>query len=161
MKIRQLGSFGRVCSATRACRRAGHGLPWKFASLLGALLAASLFSGAAVAQPATPQLAPIQNDAAPNKIPGQYIVVFKPGIARSAVASAQERIKSLGGTVIHTYSSSLNGFSVKLPVEADRSQRALESLRALPGVAYIEADQMGSIQTIQPPNPAGNPPTGV
>jgi subtilisin family serine protease len=161
MKIRQLGSLGRVRSATRACRRAGHGLPWKFASLLGALLAASLFSGAAVAQPATPQLAPIQNDAAPNKIPGQYIVVFKPGIARSAVAAAQERVKSLGGTVIHTYSSSLNGFSVKLPVEADRSQRALESLRALPDVAYIEADQLGSIQTIQPPNPAGNPPTGL
>jgi hypothetical protein len=113
------------------------------------------------AQPApaqsTPQpgLAPITNEGAPNTIPGQYIVVFKPGTARNVVAAAQERVKSLGGKVLFTYTSSLIGFSVKVPPQA------VQALRALPDVAYIEADQKFSFDTIQPPNPPTNPPTGL
>jgi len=91
--------------------------PW---SLVCALLALQMLSGAAMAQ----QLAPVQNEDLTNKIPGQYIVVFKPGTARSVVTSAQERIKALGGTVMHTYTSALVGFSVKLPADGDRAKRA-------------------------------------
>ena len=102
-----------------------------------------------------PKLAPIINEAAPNTIPGQYIVVFKPGTDRKAVLAAQDMVKRLDGTVGFTYTSALIGFSAKL------SPKAVEALRAVPGVAYIEADQKGSINTVQPPNPSGNPPTGL
>jgi len=103
------------------------------------------------------KLAPVINEDAKNRIPDQYIVVFKPGTNREVVMSAQRKVKELGGKVEHMYTSALIGFSVKLP------QGALQALRAIPGVAYIEADQMGSINTIwnQPPNPSTNPPTGL
>src|ERR1700686_483786 len=118
-----------------------------------------MFSNAAMALTLPPQLAPVHNEEEPNKIPGEYIVVFKPGSARNAVARTQERIAALGGTVLQSYSTSVIGFSVKLPAEADRSQRAMEALRALPGVSYIEADQKVSFQTVQPPTPPGAPPS--
>jgi subtilisin family serine protease len=132
-----------------------------------AVLAAQVLPGIAGAQPApprsgTPQLAPVQNENSASRIPGQYLVVFKPGTARNVVAAAQERVKGLGGTVMHSYSSSaVTGFSVKLPTEGDRSQRAMETLRAIPGVAYIEADQKYTFDTMQPPNPPVAPPTGL
>jgi subtilisin family serine protease len=136
---------------------------WKLTPIAcAAVLAVQLLAGTAIAQPAPePTLAPMVNEGAPNTIPGQYIVVFKPGTAREAVLAAENTVKKLGGTVGFTYTSALIGFSVKLPAEADRSKRAMEALRALPGVAYIEADQKVSIQTMQPPNPPGNPPTGL
>lgn len=111
-----------------------------------------------MAQP-RPPLAPVQNEGAPNTIPGQYIVVFKPDTARNVVTAAQERVRSLGGTILHTYTSALVGFSVKLPTEGPQAQRAIEALRALPGVSYIAADQKVSINTIwtQPPSPGGAP----
>jgi len=129
----------------------------------GTALAVLLLAGTAMAQPAQPTLAPVHNEGLSNKIPGQYIVVFNPGTSRQAVAAAQERVKSLGGSIGHTYTSALIGFSVKMPAEAERAQRTLQALRALPGVAYIEADQVGTLNTIwnQPPDPATAPPTGL
>jgi subtilisin family serine protease len=121
-----------------------------------AILAVQALAGTAIAQsPAEPALAPILNEGMPNTIPGQYIVVFKQGVAREAVLSAQEKIKGLGGEVRFTYTSALSGFSVKVPPEA------VQALRALPGVAYIEANQMGSGHTTQPPNPPTAPPSGL
>jgi len=122
-------------------------------------LAVQMLAAPASAQ--QPRLAPITNADAPNRIPGQYIVVFKPGTARNVVAAAQERVKGLGGTVMHTYTSALVGFSVKMPAEAARAESAMQALRALPEVDYIEVDQVGNLNTIQPPNPAGAPPTGI
>jgi hypothetical protein len=110
-----------------------------------------VLAGTALAQPAPePTLAPVLNEGAPDTIPGQYIVVFKPGTARDAVLAAQSTVKRLGGTVGFTYASALIGFSAKLP------ESALPRLRAIAGVAYIEADQKGSINTIEL-----NPPTGL
>jgi subtilisin family serine protease len=130
---------------------------WKLAALAcSAVLAVQAFAGTAIAQPAPFALAPVQNEGAPNQIPGQYIVVFRPGTARNVMAAAQDMVKALGGTVGHTYTSALIGFSVKLPAEAAQAQRAMEALRALPGVAYIEADQKVSGDTAQL-----NPPTGL
>jgi hypothetical protein len=109
-----------------------------------------------MAQPAPEQkLAPVLNENAKNRIPDQYIVVFKPGTSPETVATAKATAKKFNGRIKHTYTSALIGFSAKLPPEA------VQALRAMPGVAYIEADQMGSIQTIQPPTPPGNPPTGI
>jgi Subtilase family/Bacterial Ig-like domain (group 3)/Peptidase inhibitor I9 len=139
------------------------GTKYFFACLV--LLAAVLAeTRAGLALPAPPELASVLNEGAPKAIPGQYIVVFKPdtariasgaGSARLALLSAEEIVRKFDGTIGFTYTSALIGFSAKLP------PRALEAIRALPGVAYIEADQMGSINTIQPPNPPGNPPTGL
>jgi subtilisin family serine protease len=117
-----------------------------------------------LAAPAQPQLAPVINERSPKVIPGEYIVVFKPdtariasksGAARQQLLAAQETVKRLGGTVKFTYTSAVIGFSAKLPPQA------LEAVRALPGVAYIEADQIVSLNTIQPPNPPGFPPLGL
>lgn len=120
------------------------------------VLAVQVLAGTAIAQPVSqPTLAPVHNEGAPNTIPGQYIVVFKPGTTREAVLAAQNTVKRLGGTVGFTYTSALIGFSVKLP------EGAVQALRELPGVAYIEADQKYSFDTIQPPNPPTNPPTGL
>jgi subtilisin family serine protease len=120
---------------------------WCRLSLLACVvvLAAQVSPGIAVAQ-----LAPVQNENSPTRIPSQYIVVFKPGTPRNVVTAAQERVRGLGGTVEHTYASALIGFSVKLP------DGAVQALRAVPGIDYIEADQKVTIQTVQ-----NNPPTGL
>ena len=131
-------------------------------SFLSVVLSVQLLAGTAMAQPTheptnQPTLAPVLNEDAPKRIPNQYIVVFKPGTNREVVLSAQEKVKGLGGTVGHTYTSALIGFSVKVP------EGALQTLRALPGIAYIEADQKVSLDTIwnQPPDPIGTLPTGL
>lgn len=131
--------------------------PWKFSTIAcSAILAFMTVAGIAMAQQAPEQrLAPVLNENAKNRIPDQYIVVFKPGTSLENVAAAKVAAKKFNGRVIHTYTSALIGFSAKLPPEA------LRALRAMPGVAYIEADQKVSIQTIQPPNPPGNPSTGI
>jgi len=120
------------------------------------ILAFMAVVGTTMAQPAPEQkLAPVLNENAKNRIPGQYIVLFKPGTSPETVAAAKATAKKLNGSIKHTYTSALIGFSAKLPTEA------LQALRAMPDVAYIEADQKVSIQTIQPPTPPGNPPTGI
>jgi hypothetical protein len=114
------------------------------------MLAVQVFAGTASAQPtAEPALAPILNEGAQNTIPSQYIVVFKPGTARSVVQAAQSTVKELGGKVGFTYTSALIGFSVRLPASAVRA------LRANARVAYLEADQQGSLDTIQLSPPSG------
>ncbi|HEY0405671.1 MAG TPA: S8 family serine peptidase [Pyrinomonadaceae bacterium] len=110
------------------------------------------FAGRMVAQvaPSRQESPPVINQDAPNTIPDQYIVVFKPGTTRDVVLAAENVVKRLGGAVGFRYTSSLIGFSVKLPASA------AQTLRALRGVAWVEADQKVSIDTIQV-----NPPKGL
>lgn len=105
-----------------------------------------------------PQLPKVINEHATKTIPGQYIVVFKPetarvaskaGSARQALLAAERTIEKLDGTILFTYTSALVGFNAKLP------PRALEAVRAMPEVAWIEADQTISLQTIQTGAPSG------
>lgn len=126
-----------------------------------AMLAVQMLAVTALAQtvPNIPgsNLAPVLNEELPNRIRDQYIVVFKPGSSRQDVLAAQERVAEIGGKVGHTYTSALVGFSATLPPDA------LQILSAFPGVAYIEADQKVSGDTIwtQPPTPMASPPTGL
>jgi hypothetical protein len=90
------------------------------------------------------------NAGARDAIPGQYIVVFKPGAAAEAVLNAERVVAKFGGRIGFRYKSALVGFSAKLP------PAALEALRAAPGVAWIEPDQKVSLNVIQP-----NPVTGL
>jgi hypothetical protein len=115
---------------------------------LGLLALLALAETVAVAAPPAP--VQVLNESAPGAIPGQYIVVFKEAVAFSDVQAAERTVRSLGGTIVFRYTSALVGFSVKLPATA------LEALRALPGVAWIEADQRVSLDTIQ-----FNPPKGL
>lgn len=135
-----------------------------FSACLVLLLTVFAETKVVLALPASPQLPSVTNESAPQAIRGQYIVVFKPdtariaskaGSARQALVAAQEMVRKFDGTIGFTYTSALIGFSAKLP------PRALEAVRALPGVAYIEADQTVKLDTIQPPTPPGAPPTGI
>src|SRR5215472_13312358 len=101
------------------------------------------------------ELAPLRNQGVRGAIPNRYIVVMKPGVSREARGDIQQRITGIGGKVLHVYTSALNGFSVEI------SPEGLEALRALPDVDYIEVDQLGSGDTLQPPNPPGTPPSGI
>jgi subtilisin family serine protease len=101
------------------------------------------------------ELAPLQNQGVRGAIPNRYIVVMKPGVSREAIGDIRQRITGIGGKVLHVYTSALNGFSVEI------SPEGLQALRALPGVDYIEVDQLGSGETLQPPSPAGAPPSGI
>jgi subtilisin family serine protease len=77
------------------------------------------------------------------------MVIFEPGTTRAAVRSAQNTVRQLGGKVEFTYTTALIGFSARIPPDA------LQSVRAIPRIAYIEADQMGTIDTVQNSPPAG------
>ena len=101
------------------------------------------------------ELAPLRNQGVRGAIPNRYIVVMKSGVSREAMGDVRQRIAGIGGKVVHVYTSALNGFSVEI------SPEGLQALRGLPDVDYIEVDQLGSGDTLQPPNPAGAPPSGI
>lgn len=126
---------------------------WILRGLLTGMVTVVGFAGTAEAQPV--ELPPVINADLPNRVPDQYIVVFKPGTSREVVTLAQSRAQSLGGKVGYTYQSVLAGFSATL------SESLLQKVRELPGVAYIEVDQVGTLNVVQPPNPAVAPPAGL
>lgn len=130
------------CTATPAPRRGKRVAAWIASGLIAALLPL----GASMAQ--TP-LAPLINENAPKRIAGQYIVVFKQGAAKTTVASSQERVRALGGKVTYTYTAALQGFSASLP------DKAVRALRESPEVAYIEVDQVGTLNVVQTSPPHG------
>jgi len=108
-------------------------------------------AGAVLAQASAPSaLAPVLGEKSPDAIPGQYLVVFKPGTPRTVVLAAQEQVRGLDGKVGFTYASALVGFSARLP------PKALEAIRATPGVEYVEVDQRVVLDTVQ-----NNPPDGL
>lgn len=98
---------------------------------------------------APPRLAPLLNEQSPYRIPGQYIVVFKQGVTGDKASLAMNRAFGLGGKVRHQYRTALHGFSASLPAQA------LEAIRRMPEVAYIEVDQVARLETVQVGPPAG------
>jgi subtilisin family serine protease len=95
-------------------------------------------------------LAKVANYRAPDAIPDQYIVVFKPGTDSKTVKSTKATATGLGGRIGFTYTTALVGFSAMLPTAA------LNAMLADPSVEYVEADQRISATTIQ-----SNAPTGL
>lgn len=130
---------------------------WGFAAL--ALIGGLLLSQAGVAQPREARLI---NAEAKDAIPGRYIVVMQERGQISAVVKGQPRdreaaarsrelqarVTQLGGKVSFSYSAALTGFAAELPPEA------LRAVLETPGVAWVEADLKGRLNTIQlnPPN---------
>jgi aqualysin 1 len=69
------------------------------------------------------------------RIPDQYIVVFKPHV-RGANVLSNALVRAHGGTRLHVYQHALSGFAAKLPPQA------VEALRRNPNVLFIEEDVM-------------------
>ncbi len=130
------------------------------AGLLSAVLAVQMLAGTAMAggsyePPKRPTLAPLLHEKSPERIPGQYIVIFKPGTTRDVVLAAQNNVKKLGGIIRTTYTLEPIGFSAEL------LQSALQALRKLPDVAYIEVNQAGSLNITQNLDAPPNRPIGL
>jgi len=68
-------------------------------------------------------------------VPGDYIVVMRPGAPEDAPGAAKAAARSAGGRVRFSYDAALPGFAATLPA------RALEAVARNPHVQYIEADQ--------------------
>lgn len=82
----------------------------------------------------------------PNAIAGRYIVVFKDSASSRAVENAKAAALSAAGAKLHyTYEAALKGFAADLP------EAALNGLRRNPNVAYIEVDQVVTIDATQSP----------
>ncbi|HEX8621470.1 MAG TPA: S8 family serine peptidase [Allosphingosinicella sp.] len=133
-------------------------------ALLAATSAVAGCAGGAGSGISPGAMAPLRLQGAPDAVPGQYIVVFgtreaDPAAAvgpqgRQAAAQSQAAeavVRRLGGAVTFRYRSALVGFSARMSTEA------LAAVRAMPGVAWIEADQRVKLDTIQtvPPPPEG------
>ena len=104
-----------------------------------AVFAVQMFAGAAIARS---NFAHARSDGQRRRAkynPGQYIVVFKEGTSPEVILAAQNAVKELGGTIKHTYSIALIGFSV-----ADLPENALRSLRAIAGVALYRGRPTGA-----------------
>jgi len=105
-----------------------------------ALLLASIQPAAAAGH-----AAPVYGRESAAAIADRYIVVFRSGTTRAAAAAAINSARAQGGRLHFQYAAALNGFAATLPA------RALEAVSRNPNVAYIEADQVMSIDATQSP----------
>lgn len=92
-----------------------------------------------------PHAAPIYGADSPEAIPGEYIVVFKPGIAGNSMAQAVEQARGHGASIHFVYTDALVGFAASLP------EQALNGLIHNPNVEYLEVDQTITIDASQSP----------
>ena len=114
---------------------------WAWFLMLVLVLA---LSQPALAAGSRPQPAPLLAAEQAAAIHESYIVVFDDSVSQEAIETAIARLgREPGFAVQFRYEAALKGFSARLPV------RALEVARNLPGVAYIEADQVISLDTTQ------------
>lgn len=107
---------------------------------LAALVLAACAEPTSVPTQAEPEIAPAAV-AAPEPIPGQYIVVLK-GPAEPRLA-AQNLVSRFNGQLRYVYTSAIRGFAAKL------SDEAVQVLRSDPGVAYVEQDQRFTVSGTQ------------
>lgn len=92
---------------------------------------------------AAPNAAPLLGTEAQNVLAGRYIVVLKDTVSERQADGVVQIARSSGGQVGFRYSAALKGFAASLPAAA------LEGLRRNPNVAYIEADQVITIDATQ------------
>src|SRR5712691_6892009 len=83
-------------------------------------------------------------------IPGQYIVVFRDTVA-DPVGLAQSLVNAQSGTLLHSYTSALQGFAARL------SDAAVAALRQNALIAYVEPDWEDSMPRTQLMDANGDP----
>jgi len=86
----------------------------------------------------------------PEVVPGQYIVVFSDGVADPATV-ATALVRSLGGTMLHIYTSAIKGFAARLPTAA------ADALQRNPLVAFVEPDEVMRADVTQAMDANGDP----
>ena len=86
----------------------------------------------------------------PEVVPGQYIVVFSDGVADPATV-ATALVGSLGGTMLHIYTSAIKGFAARLPTAA------ADALQRNPLVAFVEPDEVMRADVTQAMDANGDP----
>lgn len=95
------------------------------------------------------RVAPIVGASATNAIRDRYIVVLNTPKGSAQAASVRANVvaaaKGMGANVHYEYSNALNGFAATL------NANALAALQKNPNVAYIEADQIVTIDAAQSP----------
>jgi subtilisin family serine protease len=91
---------------------------------------------------AAPEAAREAAQPAGQAIPGQYIVVFRDDVA-DVDGKIKEKVKKANGRLKHAYTSALKGFAGEL------SDAAVAELRADPDVAYVEQDQVVTVDATQ------------
>ena len=121
--------------------------------------ACSKDQGAPGALPEGKLEAPIYDLESPDRVPGQYIVVFKKGAGDTVLASLKAgdptALSALGLSpasgvkVLHVYTTAVRGFAARL------SDPAVEALAQSPYVAYIEADKVVRLVATQSDPPWG------
>jgi subtilisin family serine protease len=104
--------------------------------MFGATLALAACSDQSPVSGRAPTAAPLLSAGA-GGIEGSYIVVLNEGANPRSVAAIA------GVEPGHVYAAALNGFSAEL------NQGQLNALRHNPNVAYVEEDQMGSVEITQ------------
>jgi hypothetical protein len=75
-------------------------------------------------------------------VPGQYVVVFRPGTP-GARDLARQLVRGGGGSLLHAYDSALQGFAARLP------EAALDGLRRNPNVLSVEQDRVAAVAGVQ------------
>ena len=120
-------------------------MTWKTAAAVAVLLSAGL---AACRDATTPQVPVAPVNAA--IVPGQYIVVFRDGVA-DPVGLSSQLVRAKGGTLHFTYASALKGFAASL------SDVAARELAQNPLVAYVEPEQEFRIDVTQSMDANGDP----
>ncbi len=90
----------------------------------------------------TPAASPSLNVATGASIAGRYIVVFKSEVD-DVDGEASQLSARYGAAIRHTYKSALKGMAIEL------SDAKVAALRAEPSVAYVEQDQVMSINLTQ------------
>jgi subtilisin family serine protease len=118
---------------------------WNAKVAAAVLLAAGL---AACRDATTPQL-PV-SPATAAVVPGEYIVVFKDGVADPA-GLARQIVRTQGGALRFIYTSALKGFAARLP------DAAVRALARNPLVAYVEPDQEFRADVTQSMDANGDP----
>ncbi|MGW9074828.1 S8 family peptidase [Streptomyces yangpuensis] len=119
---------------------------------ISATAVAALALGAAAALPASAAdsgaQGVIENAGAAGTISGSYIVTLKDSAARSTADSGKAVAKRYGAAIDRTYSSALNGYSVKV------SEAQARKLAADPAVQSVVQDRVFTVDATQP-----NPPS--
>jgi len=94
-------------------------------------------AGAPVSQEAKLAAAGQAHASGADRIPGQYVVVFKDDV-QDAPGLARRLLSAHGASPRFTYSGAIKGFSFKLPEQA--AERVAAALVRDPHVAYVEQD---------------------
>jgi aqualysin 1 len=91
-----------------------------------------------------PTRAPLLGADAANAIPGQYIVVFKPGADAASQGAAQARLSARGRSRV------ARSFQVIPAFAAELDAADVDELRDDPNVAYVEQDQVVTLNATFP-----------